>query len=191
MTLKTSFHQIPRIRTSRLLLRALHPTDMEALFFLRSDEEVMRYIDRPRAQQLHDIKIFIEQANADIEERTGLTWGICFPDQNTLFGYIGYWRMQPSNYRAEVGYALHPDYQGKGFAREALEAVIDFGFNQMGLHSIEANINPDNDASRQLLLRCGFVKEAYFRQNYLFNGQFLDSEIYSLLSTDVTSKRQP
>ena len=64
---------------------------------------------------------------------------------------------------------------------EAIEKVIQFGFNNMKLHSIEANINPDNLASAQLLKKFKFVKEAYFKENYFFNGKFLDSEIYSLL----------
>lgn len=185
-TFQSLFSPQPELQTNRLYLRGLTTTDAEALYFLRTDEEVMRYIDRPRAQGMEDIQLFIERAQADTEQGTGLTWGICLNDQEPLIGYIGYWRMQPSNYRSEVGYALHPEHQGKGLAREALEAVIAFGFEQMGLHSIEANINPGNNASRQLLLRCGFQKEAYFRQNYYFNGQFLDSEIYSLLCPDAT-----
>lgn len=181
MQFQSLFNPFPELQTNRLQLWQFRDNDAAALYFLRSDEQVMRYIDRPRAQSEEDIRLFIERAKTDIEQGTGLSWGICLQGEDALIGYIGYWRMQPSNFRSEVGYALHPDHQGKGLAREALEAVIDFGFNQMGLHSMEANINPGNDASRQLLLRCGFVKEAYFRQNYYFNGQFLDSEIYSLL----------
>jgi ribosomal-protein-alanine N-acetyltransferase len=52
----------------------------------------------------------------------------------------------------------------------------------MNLHSIEANINPENIASRKLLEKTGFVREAYFKENYFFNGKFIDSEIYSLLN---------
>ena len=65
---------------------------------------------------------------------------------------------------------------------EALCAIIEYGFNQMKLHSIEANINPDNIASQQLLEKAGFVREAYFRENYYFGGRFIDSAIYSLLN---------
>ncbi len=64
---------------------------------------------------------------------------------------------------------------------EALEAVINYAFNTLKLHSIEANINPENNASRQLLIKAGFNKEAYFKENYYFNGHFIDSEIYSLI----------
>ena len=64
---------------------------------------------------------------------------------------------------------------------ECLKTVLSFGFNQLHFHSIEADINPDNDVLRQLLKKHGFKQEAYFKENYFYNGVFLDSEIYSLL----------
>ena len=94
--------------------------------------------------------------------------------------------MQPQHCRGEIGYALKPEYWGKGFMTEALKTIIDFGFHKMNLHSIEANVNPKNQKSKKLLKRLGFRKEAYFRENYLFEGKFLDSEIYSLLKKDLS-----
>jgi RimJ/RimL family protein N-acetyltransferase len=66
--------------------------------------------------------------------------------------------------------------------QEAMIIVIDYGFRAMHLHSIEANVNPDNAASIKLLQRNNFVREAYHKENYYFNGKFLDSAIYSLLT---------
>ncbi len=65
--------------------------------------------------------------------------------------------------------------------KEALLAVHDFGFKEMKLHSIEAHINPANTASAAILESAGYIREAYFREDYFFNGIFLDSAIYSLL----------
>jgi len=76
---------------------------------------------------------------------------------------------------------LDPDFWGKGIMKEALLAAIDFGFNQMNLHSIEAHINPDNTASGMLLEKVGFVREAYFKEDFFFRGEFIDTAIYSLL----------
>ena len=64
---------------------------------------------------------------------------------------------------------------------EVLDTIIDYGFTKIGLHSIEANVNPENQASIRLLEKHGFAREAYFRENYYFNGNFLDSAIYSLI----------
>ena len=109
-------------------------------------------------------------------------WGITLKESDTVIGTICYWRMQKEHYRAEIGYALHPAQQGKGMMDEALKAVLQYGFETMQLHSVEANVNPANEASRKLLERNGFVKEAHFRENYYYNGQFLDSVIYSLIT---------
>ena len=89
--------------------------------------------------------------------------------------------MLPEHYRAEIGYMLNPAYQGKGIMSEALSIIIQYGFNNIGLHSIEANANPANQASIKLLEKIGFVREGYFKENYYFNGNFLDSAIYSLI----------
>jgi ribosomal-protein-alanine N-acetyltransferase len=68
--------------------------------------------------------------------------------------------------------------------KEAIRATFNFGFKDFNLHSLEANINPGNQNSRGILTSMGFQKEAYFRENYFYNGEYLDSEIYTLLKSD-------
>ena len=81
-----------------------------------------------------------------------------------------------------MGYALHPDFHGAGVMSEAMDVVLDYGFNKMKLHSIEAHVHPDNLASINLLQKKGFVKEGHFRENVFFNGKFLDTVVYALLN---------
>jgi [ribosomal protein S5]-alanine N-acetyltransferase len=76
---------------------------------------------------------------------------------------------------------LSPAYWRNGIMKEALMDVIEFGFNKLGLHSIEAHINPENEASAAILTSTGFVKEAHFKEDFLFNGIFRDTAIYSRL----------
>ncbi len=68
--------------------------------------------------------------------------------------------------------------------QEAICIVLEYGFKTMNIHSVEANVNPDNKASITLLERNNFKREGYFKENYYFNGQFLVSAIYSLLVSD-------
>ncbi len=73
--------------------------------------------------------------------------------------------------------------------QEVLTAVLDYGFKQMHLHSVEANVNPDNKASMKLLERNGFIREGYFKENFFFDGKFLDSAVYSLIDQSGTSSK--
>ena len=110
-------------------------------------------------------------------------WAIALQDDpDTLIGNIGFWRIINQHYRSEIGYTLHPDFWNNGIMKEALLAAIDFGFKAMKLHSIEAHINPDNTASGKVLEKTGFVREAYFKEDFFFRGKFIDSAVYSLLA---------
>ena len=75
-----------------------------------------------------------------------------------------------------------PEYHGKGIVSEVVGLLIDYGFNQMNLHSVEAIIVPGNTASARVLEKNGFIKEAHFIENEFYDGQFIDSVVYSLLN---------
>jgi ribosomal-protein-alanine N-acetyltransferase len=98
-----------------------------------------------------------------------------------LIGSIGYWRLIKEHYRAEVGYMLNALLWRKGIMKEALNKIITFGFDELKLHSIEAHINTANTASAGILTSSGFIQEAYFKENYFFEGTFRDTKVYSLL----------
>jgi ribosomal-protein-alanine N-acetyltransferase len=182
--LDVNFEPFPALATERLELRQIVPADAAALYSLRSCPHVMAHVDRPHATSEEDAARLIEQMEQSRQRNCGIAWAITLRPDPTLIGTIGYWRIEKEHYRAEVGYMLAFKFQRRGIMREALGAVIEFGFGPLGLHSIEANVNPANLASIRLLERCGFVREAYFRENYYWNGQFLDSAIYSLIRSD-------
>jgi ribosomal-protein-alanine N-acetyltransferase len=92
------------------------------------------------------------------------------------------WNIEKENHRAEIGYALHPAHQGQGLMQEAMTKVLDYGFTQLKLHSVEANVNPDNLTSIKLLEKNNFVREGYFKESFYYNGKYLDAAIYSLLN---------
>lgn len=180
--LEINLYQLPDITTKRLVLRQQTITDAPVLFGLRTNPAVMRYIDRPKPNELSETEEFIASINKNFHKDMNMIWAITLKENpGQMIGNLGYWRIDFNNYRAEIGYMLQPDYWRQGILSEALAEIIDFGFTTVGLHSICANINPSNDASRQLLLKHGFVKEAYFKEDYYFEGRFLDSEIYGLL----------
>ena len=173
--LELNFSPFPEIKTERLLLRRITDADAPELLFLRSDETVMKYIDREKPKSLEEALAFIQIVNANIDKNESVMWAIALQDKpDTLIGNIGFWRIINKHYRSEIGYMLHPSFWGKGIMKEALLAAIDFGFNQMKLHSIEAHINPDNTASGKKKKKTGFVREAYFKEDFFFRGKFID-----------------
>jgi len=142
----------------------------------------MEYIHRPIAKNIDDALQLIQIIIDAETNNNGITWAIIFKEGAQLIGTIGFWQLKKEHYRAEIGYLLSPDFQRKGIMQEALSAVINYGFAEMKLHSIEANVDPRNASSISLLDRNQFVKEGYFKENYFFDGKFSDTVIYSLLT---------
>lgn len=180
--LHTNFSSFPNLSTERLTLRRMTDDDTDDLFLLRSDSRVMAYIDRPMVQAPSDAVKLIRVVDDLLKTGDGITWGIALKERKQLIGTIGLWRIVKEHRRAEIGYLLHPGRQQQGIMHEALAKVLDYGFSVIGLHSVEAVVNPDNGPSIRLLEKNGFVREAYFKENYFFNGLFKDSAVYSLLT---------
>ncbi len=176
-----NFTPFPIIKTERLVLDRLTDKDVQEVFELRSNPETMKYIPRPLVKNHEDALEHIRMIDEKIESNIGINWGIRLKDNPKLLGIIGYYRIQPENYRAEIGYMLSPDYHGKGIIPEAVNRLIKYGFEDLKLHSIEAVIDPENHASEKVLQKCGFVKEAHLKESDFWEGKFLDKVIYSLL----------
>ncbi|HXR83049.1 MAG TPA: GNAT family N-acetyltransferase [Hanamia sp.] len=183
--LNVNFDPFPEIKTERLLLRRVTDEDVEAIFNMRSDVRVMKYIGKKPIVSMEEARDWVKLIRDSLEKNAGITWGIAersSGDFSPLIGTIGLWRIIRENYRAEIGYMMIPDYWKKGLTKEAVLKVIDYGFNEMKLHSIEAHISPKNIGSATLLEKTGFVREAYFKEDFFFDGVFEDTAIYSLLA---------
>jgi [ribosomal protein S5]-alanine N-acetyltransferase len=181
-----SFSPFPQLVTERLLLREITPDDTAQLFRLRTDAVVLIYLDRAPLQSPAEAELLINKISSDTAQNEGITWAVALKSEpDKLIGTAGLWRIIKEHYRAEIGYAILPEYGRQGYMKEAVNAMINYAFATLNLHSLEANINPANKASEKLLLKCGFEKEAYFRQNYYYDGAFLDSVIYSLINEKV------
>lgn len=180
--LRTDFTHIPELTTPRLLLRELVGSDAAAIFRLRSDPAVMRFIPKPLATRDQEALQMIRDFHNAAMQGDSILWGITVKGSESVMGYIGFWRIMKEHHRAEIGYALHPDLWGQGLMSEAVAATLHYGFQKMKLHSVEAGVKPDNTASIHVLERSGFILEGHFKQNYCLNGVFVDSMVYSLLT---------
>ena len=181
--LSPNFTPFPVLTTERLLLRQIALTDALKVQQLRSNEEVMLYINRPLTLSLAEAEAWIGMVMEAQASNNGITWVISLKEAPAdHMGSIGLWRIEKENYRAEIGYMLDPAWQRKGIMYEAIQEVLNYGFAQMKLHSIEAQLDPRNAASAALLQKAGFVQEAYFKENYFLRGAFADTAVYSMLT---------
>ena len=184
--LEVNFSTFPELSTSRLLLRRLNTTDAEQLFTMRSDKKVMKYIGKKPMETIDEAKDFINTINELVDNNSGINWAMSLKEQpGELIGLIGIWRLIKPHYRAEIGYMLLPEYWRKGFTKEAILKVIDYGFNEMKLHSLQGNINAINIASAKSLESTGFVREAFFKEDFFYEGKFEDTKIYSILNPNT------
>lgn len=172
-----NFSPFPGLTTERLILRQLEISDGNELMALRSNALVNRYINRPPTITIHDTLAFIEKINNGIRWNEWVYWAITPRHNNRLIGTVCYWNISEEKASAEVGYEIHPDFQGKGLMLEALSEVIAYGFDTMKLSTIEAYTNPENGQSVRLLERFNFR-----RAGSTGNGNQDADEVIYLLS---------
>lgn len=170
--------------TRRLLLRPLARGDLDALFTIFGDPQVMRYwstppwADRGAGQGMLDSDL---AAGADAD---WLRLGVVRRDSDELVGTCTLFDHRSSSRRAEIGYALARRAWGQGLMHEALDALLDFGFEHWQLNRVEADIDPRNQASARLLDRLGFRHEGLLRERWIVAGEVSDSALYGLLRRD-------
>lgn len=173
------FDAFPEIETERLILREIMPDDAPAIFALFSDPKVTQYYDLYTYVDMEQAEELIDFFDESFEMERQIRWGIALKQDNVLIGTCGFvWLRQ---YRGEIGYDLQSAYWRQGIMSEAVEAILEFGFDQIGLNRIEALVMADNQASAGLLRSLGFTEEGLLREHEFFKGAFHDMRLFSLL----------
>ncbi len=183
------FTEFPELESDRLVMRKQSVADVDSIYILRSDKNVMKYMDSNCQQSRSEAEKFVSENTEVNANGKGLFWMLVERESGQVIGDFAFWQIDKNNRLTEIGYTLSPEYWGKGYMKEAMAMAIDFGFDKLGLHRIEANINPGNDGSRRLLQASGFIKEGTVRENIFYNGGYWDSELYGLLATDWEAKK--
>ncbi len=155
------------LKTDRLTLRQLASSDDEAIFALRTDEKVNKYLDRVPSKSMNDAQTFIWMINEGIQNRNLKYWALTLSGNDELIGTICLFNFAADNKKAEIGYELLPDFQGKGIMQEAVSKIIDFGFQSLGLEVIEAHTQAQNQSSTRLLEKCKFKVHENGNDNFV------------------------
>lgn len=174
---------LARIDTDRLSIRRLVMRDKEAFFSYRSLPDVQEY-QGWRPTSMEEIALFI-RANETAEVNVDNTWlqlAVCLKD-GSVIGDIGV-HFPAEDFQVEIGYTLSPAQQGKGYASEAVKAVIDTLFSVLLKHRVFASVDPNNLQSIRLLEKLHFRKEAHFIKRYRIDDQWHDDCVYAMLKEE-------
>lgn len=176
-----SFAPFPVLITPRLILRRPVESDVEGIFAMRSDPDVMRFIPRPLARNHEDVLELLRMIEDFVQRNERINWAMELRSAQQVVGLIGFVNIQPEHHRAEIGYSLRRSHHRQGLMREALNAVLDYGFGTMNLHTVSAIIDEENVASGALLDQTGFRREARFAEDFLHENAFRNSVHFGML----------
>lgn len=156
----------------------IHDADAPVIFKLYSDERVMLQRGEPVFESLAEAEKLIFNWRKLFAGQDGMRWGITLKENDVLIGSVGFKKIMHQHRRADLGYELDPAHWNKGIMTETVKLVVEYGFQKMNLHSIEANITPDHHASKRILEKNGFELEAHYKENFYYKGWW-DSAIYA------------
>ena len=177
----------PILATSRLRLRQFRTEDADAMHDCFANAEAMRFWNRP----VHTKRIETERAVGSYIECTPSYyrfWAVADAKSDRCLGLVNYHDGHIRNKRAAIGYMIDPARQRQGLATEAVSAMLDFCFGELGLHRVQAFIDPDNIASRTLAEKLGFRTEGLLRDNLRVNDIWRDEMLYALLAPERHGK---
>lgn len=182
--IELNFEPFPELKTPRLLLRKLKPSDASDIFYLRTNKRILTHLHRKPETNKHQIVRYIHQMNAYTGLKSLVLWGIRIKGKTQVIGTICLWNIDAENHRGEVGFVLNPRYQRKGYMTEALRAVLEFAFAVNNFNTISGYVSPENNDSIKLLTKSGFKREAHFRESVYYNNEFLDMYVYGIRRKD-------
>ena len=168
------------ITTERLILKSITPALIHEFFETKSKEEIITYFGVDEAGFEHYKEM--HQKGMETYKLSLFIFLLIDKESNLPIGECGFHTWNLSHNRAEVFYNMRNEaFKQKGLMKEALKKVLEYGFNDLKLHRIEALIDSQNEPSLKLLLNYGFIKEGIMREDYVINGKNEDSHCYSLL----------
>ncbi|MEJ6949631.1 GNAT family N-acetyltransferase [Natronospora cellulosivora (SeqCode)] len=178
------FEPFPKLETERLILRQVVDKDLEQLYEMLSDAEVAKFDYFYPVKSKEEVVKFIERYTEELLEKEEITWGIVLKETDKLIGTCCLGDFNEGARRCEIGYDIAQKHWNKGYATEALKAVLSFGFNSMNLNRIEATITPGNNASIKVLEKLNFIHEGVVRERDLIKGKLEDGIIMSILQRE-------
>jgi [ribosomal protein S5]-alanine N-acetyltransferase len=162
----TIVKEYPALETERTILRILTKDDAKEVLNHFSDPVVTMFMDIEPCKDLKEAEEIIQYHEDDL----GCRWGIFDKCHGNFLGTIGFhnFRKIDEEFIAEIGFDLSTRYWGKGYMTEVIEEVIQFGFTRMGLDTIDATVEPNNEKSNNIMTKFEFKRDAELREQLLY-----------------------
>jgi ribosomal-protein-alanine N-acetyltransferase len=184
-----NWESLPTINAKRVRLRWVTEADVDALYRIFSNPEVMRYWSTPPLADRDAAVELLEEIHDGFRHRRSLKWGISRRSDDALIGTATLFNLDQNNHRAELGYGLDRAEWGQGYMQEALTALVAYAFNDLGLYRLEADVDPRNSASIKTVDRLGFQREGYLRERWNVGGEIQDALFFGLLRPEWEKMR--
>lgn len=176
---------LPSLVTERLILRPLAPEDATSIWQMAGDRDIAAQSTRiPHPYEKEDAVLWIESQKEECLKGTQLNFAITDRSNGTLLGIIGLLHINRDNETAEMGYWVGKTYWNRGYATEAVKAVLNYSFRILGLNRIYSHYMKKNPASGRVLAKCGFLHEGSLRQHVKKWGIFEDIEVCAILEAE-------
>ncbi|MFM0645220.1 GNAT family protein [Paraburkholderia bryophila] len=169
------------LQTNRLLLRPLRDRDAPSVLAIFSDQNFMQFGTTPLWDSIDQAHAMINRDIKAMAANERIRLGVERIEDEALIGICTLFDWNKECRSAEVGYGLVSDAWGRGYMHEALVALLNYGFSELDLNRVEADIDPRNINSARSLERIGFTKEGHLRESCVVNGVLTDSALYGLL----------
>ncbi|MET7952221.1 GNAT family protein [Micromonospora sp. NPDC005324] len=181
------------IATARLLLRPFAVSDIEDVWAYQRRPEVARYM-LWEARSREQCRLAVDQMATECglaAEGDCLSLAVVWPEADRVVGQVELVWQSESDRQGEVGYVFNPDYRGRGFATEAVRALLRWGFEELDLHRIIGRCDAQNSASIALLERLRMRREAHFVDNAFVKGAWCGTYVYAMLQREWRKSRTP
>jgi RimJ/RimL family protein N-acetyltransferase len=171
------------LETERLLLRPYTTDDLDALHAIIRRDDVNRYLySEPRDRdETRDVLARLMTKTAFDDENEEIQLAVAVKGLGAVIGHVMLRRTSREHRQGEVGYIIHPDHHGHGYATEAARVMLRIGFDELGLHRIVGRLDARNARSARVLERLGMRREAHLRENELIKGEWCDELVYAML----------
>jgi len=170
------------LKTERLHLREITDEDFDVVHAYASDPEVVEYMNwGPNTEQ--DTRDFLERAQeqAKVDPRVDYGLAVVRKSGECMIGAVGLHLPSPDAHQAMLGYCYAREAWGHGYATEAANALVEFGFDVLGLRRVWAGCDPDNAGSIRVLEKLGMSLEGRLREDVRIRGRVRDSLVWAIL----------